>query len=182
MPDFQPTIGDQAVKARTGKDWQEWFDLLDSIGAQKMSHPQIVAYIQEHYPIDLWWQQSVTVNYELARGLRTRHENPQGFQVSRSKTFPVPVERLFAAWQDEAQRFRWLPVEGMLIRKATPSKSLRITWVDGQTDVDVNLYEKGAGKGQVTVQHSRLDTAERAEDMKAYWSAALERLEEFLKG
>ncbi len=31
-------IGDQAVAARTGKTWRQWFALLDRTGARNKSH------------------------------------------------------------------------------------------------------------------------------------------------
>jgi len=47
-------------------------------------------------------------------------------------------------------RDRWLADPAFIIRKATPGKSLRITWVDGKTTLEVMLYPKGTGKTQVT--------------------------------
>lgn len=31
-------MSDKAVKAKTGKDWRQWFSILDKAGAAKMSH------------------------------------------------------------------------------------------------------------------------------------------------
>ena len=31
-----PRMSDEAVKAKTGKSWKEWFALLDKAGAKKM--------------------------------------------------------------------------------------------------------------------------------------------------
>ena len=42
------------------------------------------------------------------------------------------------------------------IRKATPKKSLRVTWGDGRTSLNVSFQAKGAGKSQVVVQHVKL--------------------------
>jgi uncharacterized protein YndB with AHSA1/START domain len=179
-PVVKPNMSDEAVKAKTGKDWAEWFGLLDAAGAQGMNHKQIVAYLVEHHQVEPWWRQMVTVTYEQARGLRARHEKPGGFQIGRSRTLPFPPSRVFAAWADGAQRQEWLGAAGLTVRKATLDKSLRITWTDGETRLDVELYPKGDRKTQVTVQHSDLQDAEQAEQMKTYWSAALSQLEAFL--
>jgi len=40
----------------------------------------------------------------------------------------------------------------------------------------VQFYPKGAAKTQVTIRHNKLADADAAEQMKAYWSAALDRL------
>lgn len=30
-------MSDAAIKTKTGKDWQQWFEILDKAGAMKMS-------------------------------------------------------------------------------------------------------------------------------------------------
>lgn len=88
-------ISNDAVEAKTGKTWQEWFKILDAAGAVKPGHKEIVAYLAENYKVSPWWRQMVTVAYEQERGLRRKHETPQGFQMSASKTIAVPVSNLF---------------------------------------------------------------------------------------
>ena len=175
-------ISSDSVKAKTGKDWPAWFEILDAAGAQKMSHKEIVAFLLENYQVGAWWQQMVMVTYEQARGLRDKHERSDGFQISRSKFITAPIEKVFLAWQEASQRLRWLPDPAFTIRRQTKNKSLRAVWVYGQTNLDVDFYDKGPARTQVTVQHSRLEDAQRAEAMKTYWAEALNCLDEYLKG
>jgi Domain of unknown function (DUF4287) len=168
-----PTINDAAVKARTGKTWSEWFAILDKAGAKKMNHKEIVAWVSDRYDVRLWWRQMVAVTYEQARGLRDKHENTEGYQVSVSRTLSVPVGAIYEAWNDAKTRNRWLAEKGITIRKATPDKSLRMTWIDGKTSVEVNLYPKGDSKSQVVVQHSKLRNAREASAKKVYWAEKL---------
>lgn len=174
--------GDEAVRAKTGKTWPEWLAVLDEAGAARLSHKEIVAYLRAHHSPGPWWEQTITVAYEQERGLRLKHEQLEGFQISRSKTVNAPLDRLFEAWSNEARRQDWLTDPAFTIRKATPGKSLRITWVDDATTVEVNFYPKGGEKTQVTVQHSRLVTAEEAERIKAYWEENLTRFKGLLEG
>jgi uncharacterized protein YndB with AHSA1/START domain len=176
-----PQISDDAVKAKTGKEWSDWFAILDAAGAQKMSHKEIVAYLSEQQGVGDWWRQMVTVEYEKSRGLRAKHQTTGGYQVSRSKTLSSSADKVFAAWEDPQIRERWLPEALLAVSKATPNKSLRAAWGDGRSRLDVELYPKGEGKTQVTIQHSRLENAEEAERMKSYWGEALERLASCLK-
>ena len=173
-------IGDAAVQAKTGKNWSEWFSILDRAGAKKMGHREIVAVVHEEHGVGPWWRQMVAVAYEQDRGLRDKHEKPEGYQISRSKTFTLPASRLFKAWKDKRVRDRWLDNGPVVIRKATADKSLRITWSDTKTSVEVNFYPKGDAKTQVTVQHSKLADAKAAARMKTFWAAALGRLQEVL--
>src|SRR4029453_2902504 len=116
-----------------------------------------------------------------ARGLRVKHQTTSGFSISRSKTINAPIRRLFDAWNDAGLRAAWLEADGMIIRRATRDRSLRITWTDQATSVEVMLYPKGAGKAQVSVQHSKLASAAAGEKLKKYWGAALERLADAVK-
>jgi hypothetical protein len=103
-----------------------------------------------------WWQQMITVAYEQARGLRLRHPKDDGFSASAAKAISAGVTRVYGAWAEESVRSGWLDATGWHIRKATPCKSLRITWKDGKTHVEVNLWPRGVGRTLVQVEHSKL--------------------------
>jgi uncharacterized protein YndB with AHSA1/START domain len=169
-------IGDEAVQEKTGKSWTEWFAILDSAGAKEMSHKEIAAYLKSEQKCPPWWGQMVTVGYEQERGLRDKHQKPDGYSVSASKTVAVPVATLYEAWTDATIRERWLPGAELEIRKATPAKSLRITWGDGTTSVSVLFYAKGAEKSQVAIEHDKLPDQKDVARLKTYWSEALDRL------
>jgi uncharacterized protein YndB with AHSA1/START domain len=173
-------MSDEAVRVRTGKTWPEWFHLLDTAGATGMTHQQIVAYLVREHGLGSWWQQMVTVTYEQARGLREKHQRPDGYQISRSKVLPVSIDLLYAAWLDPRQRLRWLGDMEINITTATPGKSIRASLPDG-TRLDVNYYLKGEGKSQVTVEHQKLPDATSAEARKTFWSDALNRLKAYLE-
>jgi len=174
-------VGDDAVKAKTGKTWSEWFALLDAAGAKKMPHKEIALYLHEKQDLPGWWSQMVTVGYEQERGSRVEHQRPDGYSINRSKTLPVPLSRLFQAWHNAKTRGRWLAAKGLVVRKATPEKSLRITWEDGTSSVEVLFCAKGEAKSQVNVQHGKLASAAEGEQMKIYWGEALSRLATLLE-
>ena len=174
-------MSDSAVRAKTGRDWKGWFAILDRAGGKKLDHKGIVAYLASRHPeAGPWWQQMITVCYERERGLRDKHQRPDGYSINRSKTIAVPLAKLFAAWNDVRARGQWLGTKAVTVRKATPNKSIRISWPDKKTSVEVNFYAKGTGKSQVTVEHSKLPTAHAAERMKSYWAETLERLNDYL--
>lgn len=169
-------ISSEAVRAATGKTWTQWCTLLDKAGGRSMNHKEIVAIVGGKHGVGPWWQQMVTVGYEQAAGLRKKHQKPTGFEISRAKTIAAPSSKVFAAWKSAKLRAAWLSGEAITIRKATAGRSLRITWSDGATNLDVMLYPKGVGKTQITVQHGKLASAKQAEGMKAFWGKALTRL------
>lgn len=173
---------DEAVRAKTGKTWADWFGLLDRAGAASLKHREIAAYLKGEHRLTDWWCQMVAVSYENAKGLRQRHEKPSGFEIGVSKTIAAPLSRLFRAWEDRRIRDKWLEDPGFVIRKATPGKSMRITWVDGRSNVDAGFYAKGDGKSQISVQHGHLESATEAARFKTYWAAQLGKLKEMLEG
>lgn len=154
--------------------------MLDKMGATRLPHKEIVQKLQRIHRLADWWGQMVTVGYEQARGLRAKHQKPDGFEIRVAKTIAAPVERAFAAWRESTLREQWLPRTPLTVRKATPHKSIRILWGDG-TLLSVNFWSKGSLKCQVVPQHAMLPTAEAAEKMKTYWTNRLEELRIFLE-
>ena len=170
-------ISDEAVKKATGCDWKSWIWHLDKAGCATMSHKEIAALVYERWPkIGGWWSQMVTVGYERAKGLRAKHQVAGGWSVSSTKTVGVSVKSLFLAWKDPKRRATWLEDHRFTVRKATAPKSMRITWVDGKTNVDVGFYPKGARKSTVAVQHDKLSSAKDVERKRAYWAKSLAKL------
>ena len=107
-----------------------------------------------------WWAQSVTVAYEQARGMRAPGQKADGWEVTASKTVDVPVERLYEAFTDDAERERWLPGAEMRLRTATAPKSARYDWEDGSTRVVAGFETKGEGKSVVALAHQKLPDAD----------------------
>lgn len=176
-------VSDDAMRSKTGHSWGEWFELLDADEAVSMDHKEIVAHIGRNHPgVPEWWRQTVTTGYEEARGLREKHQKPDGFEISRSKTIGVTVNRLFEAWSDLDMREQWLPDHEVVVRRATRDKSMRLTWSDGYTHVDANFYPRGDERAQVAIQHRKLADTDAAEDAKMFWSCRLAELKKHLEG
>jgi uncharacterized protein YndB with AHSA1/START domain len=175
-----PRMSDEAVKAKTGKTWKQWFAIIDKAGGKKLSHQEIVKYLNTEHAVGPWWQQMVTVTYEQARGLRDVHQKPGGYQISVSRTVSVPVSMLYLAFANDKARKAWLAEDGLAVRTATANKSMRVTWNDVKTSLEINFYPKGDDKSQVVVQHSKLPNAKAAATMKTFWGKALDRLRDFL--
>jgi len=168
---------DKAVKARTGKVWAEWFQILDQAGAKKWAHKDIAAYLFAKQKVSPWWSQMVAVGYEHARGIRQKFQKCDGqFSASGSRVVLAPLAKAYAAWTQEKLRQRWLPGTKLEITSATPGKYVRGKWA-GTSRLSVGLYPKGPAKTQVAVDHEKLTSSQECAKMKSYWFAALNRLE-----
>lgn len=104
-----------------------------------------------------------------------------GYVVNASKTVSVPLARLWGAWAEASQRARWLDDVAMVVRKATPEKSMRVAWPDG-TKLDVRFAAKGDAKSQVSVDQRGAATPEDAERLRAFWTERLAALKARLEG
>jgi hypothetical protein len=174
---------DERIRERTGRGWEEWFDLLDEWGAAERTHRETARWVAEQLGIGplVWEAQAVTSSYERARGLRAVGETEEGFAASATRTVAVPVERLFDAVVDESQRRGWLPDGELSERTATRPKSARFDWGDGGTRVHVVFDSKGEQKSRLALQHVRLPDAGEADRMKAYWRERVDTLKEELE-
>jgi uncharacterized protein YndB with AHSA1/START domain len=172
-----PGLPDETLREKTGKGWAEWVAILDAWGARERPHGEIAAYVAEEHRIPGWWAQTVTVGYERARGLRAPGQRRGGgYEVTVSKTVPVPRERLAAAFTEEDERERWFPGAPLRPRPTHSGRSARFDWEDGRTRVVVYFTEKGQDKTSVAVQHERLADADEAEAMRALWRERLAEL------
>lgn len=168
-------MSDDAIRAKTGKTWAQWVRVLDAIDAIRLPHREIASHVRTTYAIDEWWAQTVAVGYERIRGLRDVGQRRDGaYEISKSRTFPVPVPVLYRAFTSPAVRARWLKGVAFTVRKATPNKSIRITWPD-QTRVEIQLTPKGE-KSQVSITHAKLASKDAATKLKAWWHERLDAL------
>lgn len=169
-------MNDVAVAAKTGKKWSEWFRTLDKAGARKMRHREIAALLHAKHKVPSWWSQTVTVEYERARGLRDVHQTASGYEAGISRTFDAPVSTLYKAWTDSRLRRRWLGSHKFTISTANPNKTLRMAWSGGSQRIEVYFTPKGPRRAQMTVQHRKLAAAKDVAAQKNFWSTALKRL------
>jgi hypothetical protein len=171
---------DAVLKENTGCTWERWVKALDHKKAYTWPHREIAKFVHEKYEIPNWWAQTVTVGYERIKELRAIGQRRDGtFEASKSKTFAVPLARLYHAFHDPRARARWLPGVALTVRTATREKSMRITWPD-QTSVEVGFAPKGAEKSLVAVQHVKLPDKTAATRLKEYWTERLGALNEVL--
>ena len=174
---------DEKIRARTGRGWEEWFDLLDEWHADELPHKEIARKVAQELGIDplVWAAQAVSVSYERARGLRVVGQRTNGFAITAAKTVAVPVDRLYEAFLDGSRRQTWLADDLLRERTATAPKSARFDWGDGGTRVNVVFTPKGDDRSTATLEHARLADADEADRMKTYWRTSLKELKATLE-
>ena len=159
------------------EDRSYWFGLLDAWGAPGRSYREIASWLTVEQGLSAWWAQKVIVEYEQARGLRAKHQMPDGFQVSASRTITAPNTAVFQAWNEARTRARWLPESAGLEAMSTTAERRLSFAGPGDSRIEVRLLAKNAERTQVTVQERKLPNATAAKQRKVYWAAALDALQ-----
>jgi len=191
---------DEAVRKATGRGWREWEELLDGLGAEGLSHREIVALVAEHGGgVSGWWQQSVTVGYEKLKGKRKTGETADtGVQVGVQRTLEVNPERAWElltsaeglrAWLGTAARLRFEKGERYRtddgaegeVRVVRPGRHARLTrhppgWPRPST-IQVRVEEKGA-RAVIGFHEEHLPDLGERERRRAHYAAAAETLKE----
>ena len=160
------TMTDAAIKARTGRDWADWFAALDKAGAAKLDHAGIATLAREKMGAGDWYGQMVAVSYERARGLRAMNQKCDGeFSVSVTRVMDASLSRLYAAATATPQS--WFPKRVIEETSRTKDKYWRGKWKSGK--LEIGFYAKGTGRAQIALQANKLPNAEAVEAERAVW-------------
>ncbi len=164
-----------AVRARTGRSWNDWCKFLDSAGARMMDYGEIAALLKEN-GLNNYFARTVAIGYQHDRGLRQDDAPTQpGRRVDLRFNKLVPAARpaVCGAWLNPAILARWLPGVTLQIGKSVPPQRLYAEW-SGGSEIAVHFYES-RGKTRVSLKHRNLPE-EETECTRRYWINALDRL------
>jgi hypothetical protein len=180
-PAVELLVDDAKLADATGHPHAHWFAVIDGWDGLRLGHTEIARRLVADAGVPSWWAQTITVDYERARGLRAPGQRADGFYLSASKIVHVPVERLFEAWEDEALRERWLPGDRLRVRTATAPRSARYDFDGGTSRVLAGFDAVSEAKSRVGMTHERLPDRETTDALKAFWRERLGVLAALLK-
>jgi hypothetical protein len=167
---------DEAVLKATGKNWKDWFSILDK--AKKETHREKASFIFDNYfskhKSGGWWSQGITVEYERARGLRKVNQVSDGFRVTINKTVDGTIKDLENKWEEILK----LPEVKKKNLEKIPSKTkramVRYKYKDGE--VFVYFDEKGDGKAKIMVEPAKLPKKSLVETERKFWKKILGKI------
>ncbi len=172
----QPETSDEAVRAATGRGWDEWCAVIDEHPVREGGHTAIAEHVRS-MGIDAWWAQGVTVGYERIRGLRLPYQNHDGtFTANRTKTITVDAAALRAVLLDDTDRAVLFPAFDTALRSRPSSKNVRLSI--GDSTVEIALAPAAGERTKVSVAHSRLATADDVTIWKQFWTDWIDDLDE----
>lgn len=189
-------VTNDAAKAATGKTLDQWFAELDKADGLKLGRREINnrLYAQK---LDPWWSATIAVEYEKHHDVRKKDGLFEGYFVCATKTIAAAPAEVFQAWSTGAALSKWFGDgskadlkdggsyenkdgdKGQFLR-VRENKDIRMTFestgLSAPTQVDVQFQDKGKGKTGLLVNHTRLQTREEADGLRAAWGEALDRL------
>jgi uncharacterized protein YndB with AHSA1/START domain len=198
-----PDPTDAVARDKTGKTLEQWFAHLDSLGGLAQGRRELVQALCSGAKLDEWWATTLVVEYERARGAKEKDGRPKGYSICSTRTIAAPLTRVFAAFGAATDLDQWLGAQtkvafedgGTLTNgdgdRATftrirADKDLRLAWQHAtrapESQVEVLFADKGKGKTGLTLNHTRIQSRRDADELRAGWSAAFERLKAHLEG
>ena len=173
------TISPEAIEGGTGRSWDEWLAFFTSIGAEQLTHQEIVARASE-LGAPPWWRQMVTVAYEQHIGRRVPGQDCDGeFNLSASRTRPGTLDSSMARWVEVVEgrdEFSGVPVtRGPDLTSSEKWRYWRCGLADGSRVV-VYVSARGPGKTVVNVQHEKLESDDVVGHWREFWKGLLQEL------
>lgn len=192
-------VSNEAVGKATGKSWDEWIKTIDKAGGKNMDHKQIVAFLNKEFDISSWWQQSVTVGYEYARGKRVVGETVDaGFQVGVQKTVKLSQKIIWDQLVSQSGINIWLGDTAVSLKKGEtyrtkqgiageirvvkPIERIRLSWQpkdwkkSSTLQITLSCPRNNEDKTTVNFHHEKLPDTKTREKMKVHWRNILNDL------
>lgn len=178
----EPEVDDLAIKRATGRDWDEWSDLIDAWPGNDRGHTAIASYIAEAHGLEGWWGQAVTVGYERITGRRVVNQMADGtFSAGKTRTVTADATALRSMIVDDADRVDLFPGLETRLRSKPESKALRVgVAIDGEAigSVLFSFTAKPDGRAMVNVSHDGLPDSAAVDRWKQYWADWLLAIDE----
>ena len=141
------TMSDEAIRRRTGRGWEEWFDLLDAWGAAETN---------AHGDRALGGRRALDQGLGRARRSpsassapavrRAVGEHADGSAITVLEDRAVPVDRCSRRSFDASVRERWLPDGELRERTTKKPRSARFDWGDGETRSTSASWRRARGR------------------------------------
>jgi predicted Zn-dependent protease len=170
-------VSPEAIEKATGKSWDDWLAFFESIDAASLSHADIARKTHEQGGATGWWSQMLTVAYEQHIGRRVPGQDCEGeFSVAVSKILNSDMDASLQWWQNAVggqDTFADVAISrGPDVSETDKWRYWRAGLADGSR-VNVNIYEKAAGKSILGIQHEKLESTEQVEHWRAFWKKLL---------
>jgi len=177
----QPDISDESVITKTGKNLDEWCDIIEAWDGDQNDHTAVATYLREELNVDSWWAQGITVSFERITGKRLPYQQKDGtFTANKSKVLPLLEAVLRQLFLSDDGRDDLFPNQHTELLSKPDAKNLRIKLEPGTALIWTEPQK--SGKTKLTVSHEKLPTFDDVEQWKFYWEELMAAIEESSNG
>ncbi len=186
-------IDDKALTKETGHSRSDWFKEIERTKADGRSSIGKALLAKK---VDAWWITVITVEYEARAGIVEKDGRPKGYSLCITKTVAAPVSRVFKSFTVPKELDKWFGASNEIeardggsyrnadgnkgsVRKVRADKALVLSWDAAGfakgSQVEV-LFQHKADACGIVVNHTRVMTRHEADEVRAMWGEALDRL------
>jgi uncharacterized protein YndB with AHSA1/START domain len=196
-------VSSASVEKATGKSWDQWVALLDKVGARSWTHQEIVAFLKKKHKLGPWWQQGVTLGFEIATGRRLEGQDAKGeYMLTVTKSIHLEAKKVWKFVVSDEGQALWLKplfsvaikpgnafetTDGFFgeIRTMQKERRIRMTWQDpnwsSRTTVEVIFVQRANGNSILCFNHTKLKDLRIQAKLRVRWKAVVEEIAEALK-
>jgi hypothetical protein len=188
-------VTSSSVLKGSGKDWDQWIEILNRAGARHWTHGETAAFLSQRYKLGLWWQQVVTGGYQIVIGVRIEGRDLKGnYSTASSRTLKMDQKALWKFVTSKPGAALWLkplsPVtfvggatfeteDGFFgeIRTLKSPGRLRLSWhrdaEEKPTILQVNTVERPNKKSILVIQHTDIKDRRFRDEMCERWKQVM---------
>ena len=188
-PNTYVNVTDEGILKATGKNWNDWFKLLELNHALKLSHKEIVELLKKEGVESNWWRQKITLGFLTATGRRkVGQQADEGFNVGARKIFPLTVEQAWILVTSERGMNTWLQGNDNKFIEAhedlkviSPNSHLRMRfqlpgWMKESTIQVRVIPTDDPHRSTISFHQENLATELIRDEMRKHWKTALNEL------
>lgn len=191
-------VTSDSVIKHTGKNWNQWLQILEKAGARAWVHKDITIYLNKKHGVSWWWTHIVATGYEVHIGRKAVGRNLKGeYQITSTKSFKTDGKKLWkfvaspkgiAIWLAPMSKFKLAPKsvyerdDGVYgeIRTMKAPERVRFTWRDGDegkaTVVQMFVVHRKNGSSILCFNHEKLTDGRVKEQLRDHWRSVLEQI------
>lgn len=193
-----------SVVKHTGKNWDQWVQILEKAGARSWSHKEISAFLNKKYETTWWWTHIVATGYEVFIERKVAGRNLKGeYSITVTKTFKCDGKKLWkfvsspegiAMWLSPMSQVKLAPKtvyerdDGVYgeIRTMKAPERVRFTWQEGDegkpTVVQLLTVHRKNGTSILCFNHEKLTDGRVKEQLREHWRSVLEQVYSAIPG
>lgn len=196
-------VSNASVVKGSGRGWDEWVKILTKAGAKSWTHQQIVSFLAFKYKLTPWWQQGVTLGFEIHTGRREEGQTLKGdFTLTVTKSTKVNVKKAWAYMTSADGLALWLrPLSELKMKPGASFESeygtygkvrtmkagvrARLSWqkVEDEKPTIIQLYvaKQQSGATILVISHEGIRSPREKELLRTFWREGLEAVALSLK-